>query len=255
MNRNHFRIGTTSYIYPDNIIPNVHRLKTRVKDFELVLFEVKDQNSIPSERDLLELRQISMDYDITYSPHMPLDLDLGCENKTIRKDSINKAIHLINYLSVLDPFCYILHLNISRKQEKKIESWQNRINESLLSIIKKTKIPSSIIAIENLNYPFRYVEQIVSDNNLSICIDIGHLVVAKLDIEEHLERYLDNTVIIHMHGVDNGKDHVSLRHLDENLTEKIFKIFKEKDYRGVVTLEIFSESDFEESMSVLEKYL
>ncbi|MCU0508776.1 MAG: sugar phosphate isomerase/epimerase, partial [Anaerolineae bacterium] len=34
-----FRVGTTSYIVPDNILPNVEYLAPLVDDVELVLFE------------------------------------------------------------------------------------------------------------------------------------------------------------------------------------------------------------------------
>jgi hypothetical protein len=42
-----FRIGTTSYIYPDDILPNVHRLKGKIDDIELVLFEANNAGNIP----------------------------------------------------------------------------------------------------------------------------------------------------------------------------------------------------------------
>jgi len=43
-----FRIGTTSYIIPDEIIPNVRFLAARVEDVELVLFEADEgMNNLP----------------------------------------------------------------------------------------------------------------------------------------------------------------------------------------------------------------
>ncbi len=37
-----FRLGSTSYVYPDDILPNVRKLMSSVDDIELVLFEVDD---------------------------------------------------------------------------------------------------------------------------------------------------------------------------------------------------------------------
>ena len=37
-----FRLGTTSYIIPNSILPNVRYLADKVKDIELVLFESDD---------------------------------------------------------------------------------------------------------------------------------------------------------------------------------------------------------------------
>ena len=39
-----FRIGTTSYIIPDDILPNVRFLAGRVKDVELVLFDIDEKS-------------------------------------------------------------------------------------------------------------------------------------------------------------------------------------------------------------------
>ena len=42
------RLGTSSYIIPADIIPNVDYLKDKVDDIELVLFESSDASNIPS---------------------------------------------------------------------------------------------------------------------------------------------------------------------------------------------------------------
>ena len=72
-----FRIGTTSYIYPEDILPNVHKLKSKVDDIELVLFEANNLGNIPKRKDLEELKRISSKWNLTYTVHLPLDINLG----------------------------------------------------------------------------------------------------------------------------------------------------------------------------------
>ncbi len=54
-----FRLGTTSYIIPADILPNVRYLADKVQDVELVLFEVDDgQNNLPSAEVIDDLIQV-----------------------------------------------------------------------------------------------------------------------------------------------------------------------------------------------------
>jgi len=49
MNPYPFRLGTTSYVIPADILANVRHLAGKVQDVELVLFEVDDgPNNLPS---------------------------------------------------------------------------------------------------------------------------------------------------------------------------------------------------------------
>ena len=121
------------------------------------------------------------------------------------------------------------------------------------AIIKGQPDIAEKIAVENLSYPFSYVDRLVTENGFSVCADIGHLVVMGVDPLEHLGKYLSRTRVIHLHGVDGGKDHVSLKYLDEALVRRLTGFLRDNDYRGVVTLEVFSEMDLEESIGVLRK--
>ncbi|MFA7294719.1 MAG: cobamide remodeling phosphodiesterase CbiR, partial [Candidatus Omnitrophota bacterium] len=129
-----FRIGTTSYIYPDDILPNVHKLKGKVDDLELVLFEVNNIGNIPMQKDLKELKHISNKWNLTYTVHLPLDINLGSAIAGKRKGSVEKAGMLIERLAILNPYAYILHLNLSKRAEGNIKPWQGRINQSLKDI-------------------------------------------------------------------------------------------------------------------------
>ncbi len=65
-----FRLGTTSYIIPADILPNAHYLAGKVRDIELILFEVDDgPNNLPSTEVIDELLLIAQQHDLTYTVH------------------------------------------------------------------------------------------------------------------------------------------------------------------------------------------
>ncbi len=56
------RLGTTSYIYPADIITNVRRLAGKVQDVELVIFELDEgSNGLPDDDTIAELNALSAD--------------------------------------------------------------------------------------------------------------------------------------------------------------------------------------------------
>ena len=99
-----FRLGTTSYILPDDILPNARYLAGKVSDIELILFEVDDgPNNLPSPHVIDELVNIAGEHDLTYTVHLPLDLKLG-EDGSEYDQSLVKAKRVIECTRGLDPW-------------------------------------------------------------------------------------------------------------------------------------------------------
>src|ERR1035437_9990428 len=106
-----FRFGTTSYIIPADILPNIHYLVGKVQDVELVLFEVEDGSSnLPNCEQIAELHNIAADNDLTYTVHLPLDLRLA-DDGSPRHASLEKARRVIDCTRDLDPWAFVLHLD------------------------------------------------------------------------------------------------------------------------------------------------
>ena len=77
-----FRIGTTSYIIPADILPNVEYLAPQVDDVELVLFETDEYGSnLPDAALRGRLAELAHAHALTYTVHLPLDLRLGDEGE------------------------------------------------------------------------------------------------------------------------------------------------------------------------------
>jgi len=82
-----FRIATTSYIYPDNILPNVQALAPYLDEIELILFE-SSKESLPSDADINTLSVIGQEETLTYNVHLPLDCYLGDIDQQVRENAV-----------------------------------------------------------------------------------------------------------------------------------------------------------------------
>ncbi|MDH3722975.1 MAG: hypothetical protein OER74_15875, partial [Desulfobacteraceae bacterium] len=111
-------------------------------------------------------------------------------------------------------------------------------------------INSRIISIETLNYPLEWVEDILIDFNLSVCMDLGHLILYGLDMKDVFNRYKSRTSIIHLHGANERRDHQPLDLLSESNLKTILKMLKR--FKGVVSIEVFSYDHLKASLKYLE---
>ncbi len=247
-----FRIGTTSYIYPDHIIPNVKMLAPYFDEIELLLFE-SSINSLPTMQQIRELSILAEQFDLTYNIHLPTDISISNSNASVRRIAIDTLKKIIDNTSYLSPSTYTLHISYDDDLQDKesVNRWRELIYKSVDELLDNG-IQSHTISIETLAYPFEWLEEIITAFKLAVCIDIGHLIINGFDINKVFDKHLNNTSIIHLHGVENKKDHVSLNKLPLEYMYQIIGILKR--YYGVVSLEVFSFENLSTSLTFLEKH-
>jgi sugar phosphate isomerase/epimerase len=110
-------------------------------------------------------------------------------------------------------------------------------------------IDGRAISIETLDYPLELIEDIIVDLNVSVCMDVGHLILQGKDIVNIFNRYSSKISVIHLHGVERNHDHLSLDRLPEQYINPIIEILKR--FRGIVSLEVFSYANLKPSLQVL----
>lgn len=250
-----FRLGTTSYIYTDHILPNVRKLQHLVDDIELVLFEADDQANLPGPEELAELRAIAAAKGLTYTVHFPIDLYLGDFDETVRRESVAKARRVMQLTESLRPFSYNLHFEKRDRNGsaiKELLTWKRHLRQSCRELCDG-RANREVLCVETLNYPLELVSDILEAFGFSVILDLGHLMLYGMDFEAYLNKFLSRTRVIHLHGVNGGKDHLSLAKSPTEDLRRIFEIVKEQHYRHVLTLEVFSKSDLDESMQVLRE--
>jgi sugar phosphate isomerase/epimerase len=241
-------LATTSYIFPDHIVPNVLNLAPYLDEIELVLFESEGEDNFPDADQMKTLMDVSLQEEISYNVHLPIDVFLGHRNEEVRLKGVSVIKKVIEGTSSLRPSVYTLHFDLG--EEKEIETWRTSIRRSVQTILE-CGIPSRRISIETLGYPFEWVEEIVKDFDFSICLDIGHILISGYNLETYFRKYLADTSIIHLHGFENDTDHLGIDRLPESSMELILAALRR--YRGILSLEVFSLDDLRRSLIVLEE--
>lgn len=255
-----FRVGTTSYIIPADILPNLEHLQSRVDDVELVLFESDAFSNMPSPGDVESMARLRRTNGLTYTVHLPLDTRLGSADETERSASVGKCRRVIDRMRPVDPFAWILHLHGDRRGDPPTDDMTRWIEQNRRSLgeLLNGGPDSRMICVETLDYDFEQVARLVDEFDLSVCLDIGHLLVNNRSLPAHLDRWLDRARVFHIHGVSpDGRDHVDLSHLPrgalEDLAGRLVRL-SIADVR-VVTMEVFGEDDFERSVHTIAERL
>ncbi len=137
-----FKIATTSFIYPDQIVPNVIKLGAMFDEIELLLFESKpfipDNQAIksktgisrgmgsqcikskpievlPSSEDIRQLASLSKSLSVTYNIHLPVDISLTDRSKTVRRSAIETIKRVVELCAPLNPTTHTLHVELDIK--------------------------------------------------------------------------------------------------------------------------------------------
>lgn len=246
-----FRLGSTSYVYPDDILPNVRKLAPIVDDVELVLFEVDEYGTnLPDSATVGELNTLARDHDLTYTVHLPLDRN-GSTDRSL--DKIRRACDATR---ALDPFAYVLHLDGRMLQgtltPELVARWETETARALDQIL--AHVDASRLCVENLEaWSPEYLTRPVADKNLMRCVDVGHLWRQGGDPIRHLNEHITRTRVVHLHGI-HTRDHQSLAHQPRTQVASVLNLLADHGFAGVVTLEVFNLDDFLSSKQVIEEW-
>ncbi|MBI4964628.1 MAG: sugar phosphate isomerase/epimerase [Desulfomonile tiedjei] len=237
------RVGTTSYIYPADIITNVTRLSGKVRDVELVIFEANSDSDLPDEEAVAQLLRLASGHDMTYTVHLPLYLGLPAN-----PESLETALKVVRVTKVLSPHAFIIHLDGSFKSgSKELDRW---VEDScgVLRAIGEELGALDLLCVENLDLqPPAMVSAVLDRLPVSCCVDVGHLWKQGLDALPCLEMWLPRCRVVHIHGVGRS-DHKALSLMPEPVLDPVIKLLNDR-FSGVLTLEVFGEKDFEDSLA------
>jgi len=255
-NRFPFRLGTTSYIIPADLMTNVRFLAPYVDDIELVLFEADDESNLPDEKTITTLHEIACSNDLSYTVHLPLGLLLGAVDEEERRRSVKKALHIVELTSPLNPAAYVVHFEGDHRgliPSENMAGWTEGLRASTAELLS-TGIPSLLFCVETLDYPFALVDPIVHEFELSVCLDIGHVLLQGYPLDAYLAKYHDRIRVIHAHGIRENKDHRDLGGLRNSDLELLFSDLRSwRSSAPILTLEVFDENDFRLSLDVVER--
>jgi sugar phosphate isomerase/epimerase len=246
-----FKIGTTSFIYPDTYAGNVARLGSFFDEIELLFFESDPPDNLPDKDEIQILAQLGHDLDIAYNVHLPYDVDPGHADDRVRHHAVDILKTVFDLSVPLTPSTHTLHLPLERPDPDPgfLKKWRKNLRESFKQLLDHG-LSGHLISIENLNYPFHWIEDIVFEFDLGICLDIGHLIAREFDINLAFQKYADRIRIIHPHAVDGPKDHLGMDRLMENRRSEITRILER--FTGTVSIEVFSFENLASSLFFFE---
>ncbi len=250
-----FRLGTTSYIIPADILPNLHYLAGKVQDVELVLFEVDDgPNNLPTPAQVDEMNALAREHGLTYTVHLPLDLRLA-DDGSLRHISLEKARRVIECTRPLNPWAYVLHLDGKAVRANPSPADYTRWLEQAETSLRQVGAWAGgleNLAVENLEgYPLDFYEPVFERVSVSRCVDVGHLWLDGHDPLPYLRRALPRVRVIHIHGLAE-RDHRSLAFAVPGQLRAVLDELIHAEYDGVFTVEVFSQEDFLSSLEALE---
>jgi sugar phosphate isomerase/epimerase len=199
-------------------------------------------------------------HELSFTVHLPLDAHTGSADERERAAAVGKCRRVIKLTEPLNPFAWVLHLAGDKRGDAPSDDVPRGCAQHRRSRAElwEDSVAPARICVETLDYAFDCIAPLVEEFDLSVCLDIGHLLITGRDVAAHIERWLDRARVFHVHGVDaSGKDHASLRHFPEGLLEDLaarLGALPAEDTR-VMTMEVFGEEDFEDSMTTIVERL
>ncbi len=247
------RIGTTSCIWHDYMLPNVRKLAPLVDDVELLLFSVDDD--VPTPDDVRELLRLKDEHALSYTVHTPLDASLASADERRRQDGIDKVRRAIDWGRPLDPLGYTVHVYLGDGERDPsppadLDAWRARARQSLEAIAGA--VPRQLVCVECIDYDFELIAPVVRALGLSVALDAGHLLRDGRSLRAAVDAWLPATRIVQLHGTrPDGRDHKSLAHAPPAELAWLLGTLRDRHFDGVLTLEVFDPDDLAESLSLV----
>lgn len=251
-----FRLGTTSFIYPDYCLPNVLKLGSLFDEIELLAFE-SPEASLPDLEEIRGLKAARDQLNVTYNIHLPTDISLTHENSEERKKAAQRYAEIIDRFACLAPTTHTLHLERPEPATKTdLEVWQQNTKDGLERLIS-CGVDPSIITIETLNYDISCITPVIQHMGFHVCLDMGHAFKYGYDPQNIMDTHKEKLDLIHLHGVEFSdklppKDHTGLDKMSLHHLEKVITFLS--SYTGTVSVEVFRLEHLKASLKVLDQY-
>ncbi|MCB2147941.1 MAG: hypothetical protein KQI81_15800 [Deltaproteobacteria bacterium] len=238
-NRFPFTLACPSFVYPAGYVDNVRHLAPFVDQIQLLFFESRTPESLPSPKLIRKLADLAASEKLTYNVHLPSDIYPGHPDPAERRRAADVVSRIIACCEPLTPSTFTLHLNRNPPDLPAMPAarWQEYLVDTLLRMIP-SKMNRRMISVETLDYPFELVAPVIAESNLSVCMDMGHLMAHGIELSPFFDNWKDRITIVHLHGVDGATDHLPLDRLSGHRIKTVLKILR--SFSGVVSLEVYA---------------
>lgn len=253
-----FAVGTTSYIFDepqDNIVFNIQQMQGAVDFVQLCLFGKEYIDDFLSPRVLDALECAAGEKGLDCVVHLPMDYTLIEADEAALNRCLNHIEAIMARLGEIPVAAYILHIDNYRFEAALplaiTSETVERFGRVIDSIESRFQTLASRIHIENTAYDLTAMAAALNGSRLGVCMDVGHLIVEGLSMAHFIETYGPRIGSVHIHGVDDGRDHRALTFLTENQKRSVIDFLR--TFRGLTVIEVFSANDLVPSMRWLEE--
>lgn len=229
--------GTTSYVLPADLLPNVRLLAPFVDDIELILFEAEESN-LPSRTVVREMAAMGADAGCGFTVHLPLDAGIGEDDEAARRRAQENCLRVIDLTLPLEPHAFVVHPELPLRHHPALgeapkplhslppdehRAWQHDLGESLGRFAPETgPYP---LAVENLQFSFEWVSPLLEEHDLGVTLDVGHLLSHGGDVGRHIEEFGHRLTVVHLHGLEGSRDHQEIGLFDRPELQSMLDMF------------------------------
>jgi adenosylcobalamin phosphodiesterase len=249
--RPRYLIGTTSFVHRASWLENAEQLAGRVRDVELLLLDL--DHAVPSPGEVAALGGLARRTGLGFTVHTPLGVALASADEARRRRSAERVARAIALAAPLAPRAFVIHLFPGEREGEPPPDagWRARAERSIAEILA-TGVEPGAVCLESLDDGYAAVEPLLDAFGLSAALDVGHLARDGRPFDALLARNLRRARVVQWHGTDaTGRDHRSIRHFPRPDGVRLLRTLAAAGWEGVLTLEVFSEADLDDSLAVL----
>jgi sugar phosphate isomerase/epimerase len=224
-----------------------------------------------------ELIKIKNTDRISYTVHLPLwSVEPASPNEFIRKASVEVLADAVKLCEPLKPEAYVIHatgalaaefsrLEIAEFYKDYIASQMTSLAEqSIKGLLASTSLQPEKLAVETVEFPYKYMKRLLEKYNVSACCDTGHILAGypgNYTVLGFLEEFFDKIIDIHLHdayrtekdGVKIQKDHLPLGKGNLPVVE-LFNFLDRRGYSHPIVFELTLPQALQSLQVIHEKY-
>lgn len=152
---------------------------------------------------------------LSYTVHLPLwSLEPSTPVQMVRQGSVDTLVDAVLRLAPLEPEVYVLHATGALAAEfsrmKPLQAMRSLVlqlfvaqaRRSVEELLERTGLPSRRLAVETIEFPFDLTLDLAQAFDLSMCLDVGHVVAGYttgVSLLEALEHMLPRLAEVHLH--------------------------------------------------------
>ena len=147
--------------------------------------------------------------------HTPLDASLASADEARRRAGIDKVRRAIAWGAPLAPLGYTVHVYLGDGEHDAappadLDAWRERARRSL-EAHRCATCRRAPLCVECIDYDFALIAPVVRALDLSVALDVGHLMRDGRGLRAAVDEWLPRARIMQLHGTrPDGRDHKSL---------------------------------------------